>query len=150
MKNFLPAFLMLVAASASAEPLSRAQAVERALERNPDVRRSLADRAGLRGRARQAKADALPEVSVYGNFLRYQDPGFFNSPNIDEFPPEFLSAFRPLASNLWDGYASVRQTLWSFSLGKAIRAAGYAEHLGEENVRTARQNIAFRAILAYN
>jgi HAE1 family hydrophobic/amphiphilic exporter-1 len=89
-------------------------------------------------------------VSVYGNFLRYQDPGFFNSPNIDEFPPEFLSAFRPLASNLWDGYASVRQTLWSFSLGKAIRAAGYAEHLGEENVRTARQNIAFRAILAYN
>ena len=75
-------------------------------------------------------------MSVYGTFLRYQDPGFFNSPNIDEFPPEILQAFRPIASNLWDGYASVRQTLWSFSLGKAIRAAGYAEHLGEENVRS--------------
>ncbi|HSD66438.1 MAG TPA: TolC family protein, partial [Vicinamibacteria bacterium] len=122
----------------------------RALERNPTVKRSLADRDGLRGRAKQAKADALPEVSVYGTFLRYQDPGFFNSPNIDEFPPEILQAFRPIASNLWDGNATVRQTLWSFSLGKAIRAAGYAEHLGEENVRSARQDVALRAIFAYN
>ena len=142
--------LVLAAASASAEPLSRAQAVARALERNPTVLRSFADRDGLRGRAKQAKADALPEVSVYGTFLRYQDPGFFNSPNIDEFPPEILQAFRPIASNLWDGYASVRQTLWSFSLGKAIRAAGYAEHLGQENVKTARQDVALRAIFAYN
>ena len=44
----------------------------------------------------------------------------------------------------------MRQTLWSFSLGKAIRAAGYAEHLGEENVRSARQDTALRAVFAYN
>jgi HAE1 family hydrophobic/amphiphilic exporter-1 len=151
-RQFLPALLLVVtaASAAQAEPLSRAQAVERALQRNPDVLRSLADRQNLRGRATTARADALPEVSVYGDFLRYQDPGFFNSPNIDEFPPEILQAFRPIASNLWDGYASVRQTLWSFSLGKAIRAAGYAEHLGDENVRTARQNVALRAVFAYN
>ena len=147
----LAALLVVVATlPASAEPLSRAEAVARALERNPTVLRSFADRDGLRGRAKQARADALPEVSVYGTFLRYQDPGFFNSPNIDEFPPEILQAFRPIASNLWDGYASVRQTLWSFSLGKAIRAAGYAEHLGEENVRSARQDVALRAVFAYN
>jgi outer membrane protein len=142
--------VVAVAVAASAEPLSRAEAVARALERNPTVLRSFADRDGLRGRAKQARADALPEVSVYGTFLRYQDPGFFNSPNIDEFPPEILQAFRPIASNLWDGYASMRQTLWSFSLGKAIRAAGYAEHLGEENVRSARQDVALRAVFAYN
>ena len=145
------ALLILAAAvPAAAEPLSRAQAVARALERNPTVMRSLADRDGLRGRAKEARADALPEVSVYGTFLRYQDPGFFNSPNIDEFPPEILQAFRPIASNLWDGNVALRQTLWSFSLGKAIRAAGYAEHLGEENVRSARQDVALRAIFAYN
>jgi HAE1 family hydrophobic/amphiphilic exporter-1 len=142
--------LVVIAAPAAAEPLSRAEAVARALERNPTVKRSLADRDGLRGRAKQARADALPEVSVYGTFLRYQDPGFFNSPNIDEFPPEILQAFRPIASNLWDGNVALRQTLWSFSLGKAIRAAGYAEHLGEENVRSARQDVALRAIFAYN
>jgi len=142
--------LVLAAASSPAEPLSRAQAVARALERNPTVQRSLADRDGLNGRARQARADALPEVSVYGNFLRYQDPGFLNSPNIDQFPPELLQAFRPLATNLWDGYGTVRQTLWSFSLGKAIRAARYATHLGDENVHTARQDVALRAVFAYN
>jgi len=40
------------AAPAAAEPLSRAQAVARALERNPTMKRSLADRDGLRGRAK--------------------------------------------------------------------------------------------------
>jgi HAE1 family hydrophobic/amphiphilic exporter-1 len=152
--NPRPSLVVLLALAAagiaSAEPLSRAQAVARALERNPEILRSRADRDGLRGRATEARADALPEVSVYGTFLRYQDPGFFNSPNIDEFPPEILQAFRPIASNLWDGSVALRQTLWSFSLGKAIRAAGYAEHLGDENVRTARQDVALRAIFAYN
>ena len=142
--------LVLAAACAAAEPLSRAEAVARALDRNPSVKRSLADREGLRGRARQARADALPEVNVYGTFLRYQDPSFLNSPNIDQLPPDLLGAFRPLPSNLWDGNVSMRQTLWSFSLGKAIRAAGYAEHLGDENVRTARQDVALQAIFAYN
>jgi HAE1 family hydrophobic/amphiphilic exporter-1 len=152
MNRHLPVAVALVFAAAplAAEPLSRREAVARALERNPTVMRSLADRDNLRGRATQARADALPEVSVYGTFLRYQDPGFFNSPNIDEFPPEILQAFRPIASNLWDGNVALRQTLWSFSLGKAIRAAGYAEHLGDENVRSARQDVALRAIFAYN
>ena len=57
--------LVLAAASVSAEPLSRAQAVARALERNPTVVRSLADRDGLRGRAKQARADALPEEAFF-------------------------------------------------------------------------------------
>lgn len=150
-RALLAALVVLpMAAPAAPDPLSRAQAVARALERNPTVKRSLADRDGLRGRAKQARADALPEVSVYGSFLRYQDPGFLNSPNIDQFPPELLQAFRPLASNLWDGNVALRQTLWSFSLGKAMRAAGYAEHLGEENVRSARQDVALQAVFAYN
>lgn len=153
MTRRLPIALLAVlstALPAAAEPLSRAQAVARALDKNPAILRSLADRDGLRGRAQQAKADALPEVNVWGSFLRYQDPGFLNSPNIDQFPPELLTAFRPLATNLWDGYGSVRQTLWSFSLGKAIRAAHYATHLGDENVHTARQDVALRAVFAYN
>ena len=152
MKRFGRSLLVLLplAACAAAEPLSRAEAVARALERNPNVLRSLADRDSLRGRATEARADALPELSVYGSLQRYQDPGLFNSPNIDEFPPEFLQAFRPLASNLWGGSLALKQTLWSFSLGKAIRAARYAEHLGDENVRSARQDTALRTVFAYN
>jgi outer membrane protein len=142
--------ILAVASLAAADPLSRAQAVALALERNPDVRRALADFDGLEGRAQQARADALPEVSVYGNYLRYQDPSFLNSPNIDQLPPDLLGAFRPIPTDLWDGYVSVRQTLWSFSLGKAIRAASYAKHLGAADIRSARQDVALRAIFAYN
>src|SRR5262249_23688983 len=108
---------LAVGAPAAAEPLSRAEAVARAPERNPDVLRSLADREKLRGRATEARADALPEVNVLGSFQRYQDPGFFNSPNLDEFPPEVLQAFRPLPQQLWGGSVTLKQTLWSFSLG---------------------------------
>jgi len=152
MKRFGRSLVVLVplAASAAAEPLSRAEAVARALERNPTVLRSLADRESLRGRATEARADALPELSVYGSFQRYVDPGFFNSPNIDEFPPDVLQAFRPIPSSLWGGSVALKQTLWSFSLGKAIRAARYAEQLGDENVAAARQDTALRAVYAYN
>jgi len=152
MKRPLPCLIVILLAGApgTAETLSRAQAVARALERNPDVRRSLADYQGLEGRARQARADALPEIDVYGSYLRYLDPGFLNSPNIDQFPPELIQAFRPLATNLWDGNVSVRQTLWSFSLGRAIRAARHAMQFGQEGIRRARQDVALRAVLAYN
>ena len=140
----------LAASLASAEPLSRAAAVGRALQKNPDVLRAQADFDGLNGRARQAKADALPEVNAYGTFLRYQDPSFMNSPNIDQLPPELLQAFRPIPSNLWDGNVTLRQTVFSFSVSKAIRAAGYAKHMGQEGVARARQDVALRAIFAYN
>jgi outer membrane protein TolC len=146
--------LALAAATAPdpavAEPLSRREAVARALERNPDILRSFADNDKLNGRAREAKADALPEISAWGSFRRYQDPGFLNSPNIDQFPPELIAAFRPIPTNLWTGDVTVRQTLWSFSLGKAIRAAHYATHLGVENLERVRQDVSLRAILAYN
>jgi outer membrane protein len=144
------AAFVLAASSAAAEPLSRREAVARALQKNPDILRSIADNDKLNGRAREARADALPVVSMYGSFRRYQDPGFLNSPNIDQFPPELIYAFRPLPTNLWAGNVTLTQTLWSFSLGKAIRAAGYATRLGQENLERVRQDVALRAIFAYN
>jgi outer membrane protein len=141
---------LIVPPLVSAESLSRRAAVARALERNPDILRSVADNDKLNGRAREARADALPEITAYGSFRRYVDPGFLNSPNIDQFPPELIAAFRPIPTNLWSGDVTVRQTLWSFSLGKAIRAARYATRLGTENLERVRQDVALRAIVAYN
>ncbi len=147
---FAAALLGLVAPLASAESLSRSAAVGRALEKNPDVRRALADYDGLAGRVRQAKADALPELNAFSTYLRYQDPSFLNSPSIDQLPPELLGAFKPVASNLWDANLSLHQTLFSFSLRKAIRAAGYAREMGREGVARARQDVALRAVTSYN
>src|SRR5512145_1385095 len=149
---FVLAALPLVAFShqALSEPLSRADAVARALEANPMVRRSLADYQGLLGKATEAKADALPEVTVHSSFLRFRDPSILNSSNFDSFPPEFAEFLVPQTQNLWDANVAVRQTLYSFALKRAIRAAGYAKQLGSEDLRRARQDAALTAIYAYN
>ena len=142
--------LLLGTSGAVAEPLSRAEAVAQALKANPVIRRSNADYQALQGKAREARADALPEVTVNGSFLRFRDPSILNSSNFDQFPPEFKDFLTPQTQNLWDTNVAVRQTVFSFALSKAIRAAGYAKDLGSEDLRRARQDVSLNAILAYN
>ncbi len=108
--------LLLSASWAVAEPLSRAEAVGLALKSNPVIRRSLADYQGLQGKAQEARADALPELTVNGSFLRFRDPSMLNSSNFDQFPPEFKDFLVPQTQNLWDTNVAVRQTVFSFSL----------------------------------
>jgi HAE1 family hydrophobic/amphiphilic exporter-1 len=133
-----------------AEPLSRAQAVARAVAANPDVKLSLEQIALLDGRIVEARADALPDLSWWSHVSRTRDPSLLNSPNFDQFPPEFRTALRPIPSNMFDTYAAVQQTLFSFKLGGAIDAAKLARVAGVEDVRRARQTTALQAIQAYN
>ena len=129
MTRRLPIALLAVARRSPpprrAEPLSRAQAVARALEANPDILRSLADHDELHGRAqRGAGRRAARDQRLRAAFRRYRDPGFLNSPNFDQFPPELHR--RPSGrspTNLWDGYASAQADALELQLGKAIRAA---------------------------
>ena len=144
------ALFLLLAAGARAEPLTRAQAVARALEANPEVQKSVQDVALYDGRVREATADALPDVSVLGSALRYRDPALLNSSSFDAFPPELRQSLRPVGANLFDGAAQVRQTLFSFKLGSAIRAARLSTTLGQEQLRRSRQAVALDAIRAYN
>jgi HAE1 family hydrophobic/amphiphilic exporter-1 len=138
------------AASASAEPLTRAEAVARALKANPDVLRSIEDMALLQARSREALADALPELNILGNASRYRDPGLLNSSSFDAFPPELRDSLRPIPANLFEGVAQLKQTIFSFKLRRAIKAARLAQDLGRENVRVTQQSIALDAIRAYN
>ena len=140
----------LAAAGAAAAPLTRAQAVARALEVHPQVRKSVQDVALYQGRVREATADALPDVTVLGSALRYRDPALLNSSSFDAFPPELRQSLRPVGANLFDGAAQVRQTLFSFKLGSAIRAARLSTTLGQEQLRGSRQAVALDAIRAYN
>lgn len=140
----------LSASPAAAEALSRREVVARALDVNPDVRRGVEEYNRLMGRATEARADALPELSLYGTYLRYQDPAFLNSSSFDQLPPDFVDLLKPIPQDLWEGTAQLKQTLFSFSLRKAIRAASYAKDLGQEDLRRVRQQVALRAIFAYN
>lgn len=147
---FVFAGALTFAGAASAQPLSRAEAVGQALAANPQVKLSLEQVAWLEGRITEARADALPEVTWNTLAMRSRDPGLLNSPNFDEFPAEFRDALRPLPGNAFSTSADLRQTLFSFKLGKAIEAARIARRGGEEDVQRARQVTALDAIRAYN
>lgn len=141
---------LLLASPLSAEPLSRAQAVQRALEANPDVQKALLDLQSLEGLKDEAKADALPELTLAGSWNRYRDPALLNSSSFDSFPPELRDSLKPVPANLYDGSLQLRQTLFSFRLGAAIKGAKLARQLGDEEVRRARQAVALMAVRAYN
>src|SRR5690349_6303789 len=124
--------LLVVLLAAAAEPrvgaeaLTRTEAVARALAANPDMRKAQEDLTILRGRADEALADALPDVKLLGTGTRYRDPGLLNSSSFDAFPPELRESLTPVPANLFEGTAELRQTLFSFKLGRAIRAAKLA------------------------
>lgn len=67
-------------AAASAQQLSRAQAVAQAVGANPEVKQSLEQVALLEGRITEARADAFPDVSWSTSVIRSRDPGLLNSP----------------------------------------------------------------------
>jgi len=142
--------LALLAGLLRAEPLSRAQAVALALEANPQVGRSLDDLARFEGLKKQAVADALPEVTAYGSWLRFRDPAILNSGSFDQVPPEFLDLLTPIPVTIWDGSVSVRQTLFNFKVGAAIKGARFALGAAKADVRRARQVVALEAIAAYD
>jgi len=138
------------APAASAQQLSRAQAVAQALAANPDVKLSLEQVALLEGRITEARADALPDVTWTSRAVRSRDPGLLNSPNFDQFPDEFRTALAPIPGNSFDTYADIKQTLFSFKLGHALRAATLARTAGDEDLRRARQATALLAVQSYN
>ncbi|HEX9638485.1 MAG TPA: TolC family protein [Acidobacteriota bacterium] len=153
MRPFGPIGLLagaLAAAPLPAEPLSRAQAVAAALQAHPEIQKAQEEIRKLGGQILEARADALPEVTLTGTALRFRDPSLLNSSSFDAFPPELRDSLTPIPANLFGSAVSVRQTLLSFKLGKAIEAARLGVELGAEELRRVRQEIALEAIRAYN
>lgn len=150
MKRLVVLAVLGLAGVASAESLSRAEAVVRALSANTDVQKSLEDRRRLDGIILEARADALPELTLNGSWLRYRDPSLLNSSSFDAFPPELRDSLIPVPANLYEGTASLKQTLFSFKLGHAIKAAKLGRTFGEEEIRRVQQEVALRAVRAYD
>lgn len=144
------AVLLLAPARAETEVLSRARAVAEALEANPTVRKSREEASRLQGIITEARADALPDLTLTGNGLRYRDPSLLNSSSFDAFPAELRDSLRPIPANLWDGGLQLRQTLFSFKVGRAIKAARLGSSYGLEEIRRTRQDVALEAVRAYD
>jgi HAE1 family hydrophobic/amphiphilic exporter-1 len=142
--------LFSLTGTASAQALSRADAVAQALAANPNVKISLEQVALLEGRILEERAAALPDVKWITLGTRFRDPSLLNSPGFDDFPPEFREALAPIPANAFSTAADIRQTLFSFKLGKALEAARVARSGGEQDVQRARQQTALDAVRAYN
>ncbi len=142
--------LLVPPAQAAEATLSRAEAVTRALAANPEVQKSLEDRRRLDGMITEAKADALPELKLLGSWTRYRDPSLLNSSSFDAFPPELRESLTPIPANLYEGLATLQQTLFSFKVGHAINAARLGRSWGEQEIRRVRQLVALDAIRAYD
>jgi HAE1 family hydrophobic/amphiphilic exporter-1 len=142
---------ILLAGLAQGEMLSRAEAVRIALEANPEVLKSREELKYLDGRIVEEESSALPNLSSTGTFYRYTDPSFLNSPTLDSFASEFGSvSLKPIPSNIFEGGAQLKQALYSFKVGKAVRAARLARRLGGADLRRAQQDIALETVEAYN
>ena len=142
--------ILSIAGNVRAQPLSRADAVAQALAANPTVKLSLEQVALLEGRIVEARADALPDITWNTLASRYRDPSLLNSPSFDDFPAEFRDALIPIPANAFATTADIRQTLFSFKLGKALEAARVARTGGEQDVQRARQMTALDTVRAYN
>jgi HAE1 family hydrophobic/amphiphilic exporter-1 len=142
--------ILSLTGTASAQTLSRAEAVAQALALNPTIKLSLEQVALLEGRIVEARADGLPDITWNTNLTRYRDPSLLNSPGFDDFPPEFRDALAPIPANGLSTAADIRQTLFSFKLGKALEAARIARAGGEHELQRARQATSLDAIRAYN
>ncbi len=147
---FIGITLLALVGELRAESLTRSEAVARALKSNPVVERSREEMHGLEGRKREAIADALPDLKLIGSAVRYRDPSLLNSSSFDSFPADLRDLLKPVPANLYEGTAQLHQTLYSFRLGGAIRAAHHGMAMGREQVRRAEQSVALDAVRAYN
>jgi HAE1 family hydrophobic/amphiphilic exporter-1 len=143
-------FMLLAVPAGRAETLSRAEAVRIALRANPEVLKTREQLNYLDGRITEEKSAALPDISARGIMYRYNDPSFLNSPSFESFAEDFGGSLKPIPGNVFEGAVEVRQTLYSFKVGRALRAARRARQLGGADLRRAQQQIALETVQAYN
>lgn len=150
---FLPALfpgLLLAFQSSGETPLTLPQAVGIALEKHPDIGKALAGAEVLKGRIREVRAQAYPEVNIIGTSVRVRDPSLLNASGLDKFPPELRDALVPTGVNLFDYALSVKQPLYTAGkVGTALRLASVESEGAMIEVDRARQDLALAVCKAF-
>jgi HAE1 family hydrophobic/amphiphilic exporter-1 len=132
------------------EAITLEQAVTLALARHPDVAVAKAASDAFRGKVREVRAQALPEITVHGGGLRMRDPSFLNSSSLDKFPKDLIDALDPVGSNIFSYNLSVRQPLYTAGkIGAALRLASVEAEGSLADVDRAEQELALEVTKAY-
>lgn len=138
------------AAAQDGAPLTLAEAVRLALERHPDIGKAQASAEVLKGKIREVRAAAFPEITAGANALRWRDPSLLNASGLDKFPQELRDALVPSPVNLFDYSVSVKQPLYTAGkVGTALRLASIESEGSEIDIDRAKQNLALEVVKAF-
>jgi outer membrane protein len=145
-------FLLITAFCRAADepPVTLPEAVKIAMERHPDVGKARAAADGLKGKIREVRAQALPDVGIHGMFMRMRDPSLLNASGIDKFPEELRDALVPTGVNLFDYRLTVKQPLYTAGrVGTALKLASVEAEGSLADIDRAEQDISFEVVKAF-
>ena len=104
--------------------LTLTEAVALALERNQQALIARAQVDAMKGKVREVRAQALPQITFSSNALRWRDPSFLNASSFDAIPPDIRQGLAPRGANLFDYSVGVSQPLYtSGKVGAALKLA---------------------------
>ncbi|MBS1873914.1 MAG: TolC family protein [Acidobacteria bacterium] len=152
-------FLMCAFLSAAAAPsdvdegllrVNLTQAVRQAVARHPDVEKARAAADLLKGKIREVKAQAYPEINLVSDALRMRDPSLLNASGIENFPAELRNALIPKGVNLFDYSVTVKQPLYTAGkVGTALRLASVEAESSLSEIDRAEQDLALEVTKAF-
>jgi outer membrane protein TolC len=150
----LPHVLLLCSLAgpiAAQEPaITLEEAVRMAVERHQDVAKARAAADALKGKIREVRAQALPDVQFVSDAIRLRDPSLLNASGLDKFPPELRDALVPSPANLFDYGITVKQPLFTQGkVGTALRLASIEAEGSLAEIDRAQQDVALGTVKAY-
>ena len=138
------------AALAQEQPITLEEAVRLAVSHHQDVGKARAAADALKGKIREVRAQALPDVQIVADALRLRDPSLLNASGLDKFPPELRDALVPSAVNLFDYSITVKQPLFTQGkVGTALRLANVEAEGSLAEIDRAQQDVAIGTVRAY-
>ena len=155
MKSFiLFAIVVCVSAPAQAPPeketVTLGEAVRLALDRHPDVGKARAAADALKGKIREVRSQALPDVRITADGTRMRDPSLLNASGLDKFPPELRDALVPSPVNLFDYSLTVKQPIYTAGkVGTALRIASVEAEGAQADIDRAEQDLSLEVVKAY-
>jgi outer membrane protein len=129
------------------DAITLVEAVKLALTRHPDVEKARAGADRLKGKVREVRSQALPEVTIVGAGVRMRDPSFLNSAGL---PPEFeslLKTLTPVPGNLFSYSVGVKQPLYTAGkIGTALQLARVEAEGSLADIDIAEQDLAVQVV----
>jgi len=147
----LLALLLLTSAGAAQEPpLALADAVRMAIARHQDVAKARAAADALKGKIREVRSQALPDVKFELDATRWRDPSLLNASGINNFPDYLQAALVPSAVNLFNYGITVKQPLFTQGkIGTALRLANIEAEGALSEIDRAEQDVALATVKAF-